>query len=71
MDNRLHSIDTEGSELAILDGFDLARWDVRLFSIEHNSIAYEQAIDRLMVSQGDERRCARHPVIDSWYRKVC
>jgi FkbM family methyltransferase len=64
------SIDTEGSELAILEPFDFARWDVKLFSIEHNLTAQEQAIDRIMLSNGYERRYAGYPVIDSWYRKV-
>jgi FkbM family methyltransferase len=64
------SIDTEGSELTILEGFDFARWDVKLFSVEHNMTAQEQAIDRLMLRQGYERRYAGYPVIDSWYRKV-
>ena len=65
------SIDTEGSELAILEEFDFSRWDVKLFSIEHNLTAQEQAIDRLMLRHGFERRYARYPVIDAWYRKVC
>jgi FkbM family methyltransferase len=65
------SIDTEGSELAILEAFDFGRWDVQLFSIEHNLTAREKAIDRLMESRGYERRFAGYAVIDSWYRKVC
>jgi FkbM family methyltransferase len=64
------SIDTEGSELAILEAFDFERWDVKLFSIEHNLTEQEQAIDRLMLRKGYERRYAGYPVIDSWYRKV-
>jgi FkbM family methyltransferase len=65
------SIDTEGSELAILEAFDFARWDVRLFSIEHNRTAREGDIDRLMRSRGYEKRYADYAVIDSWYRKMC
>lgn len=65
------SIDTEGSELAILEAFDFARWDVRLFSIEHNLTMREQEIDRLMRSRGYEKRFDGYAVIDAWYRKVC
>ena len=31
------SLDTEGSELRILKAFDFNAWDVKIFSIEHNS----------------------------------
>lgn len=65
------SIDTEGSELAILEAFDFARWDVRLFSIEHNRTARERDIDSLMHSRGYEKRYAGYAMIDSWYRKAC
>jgi FkbM family methyltransferase len=64
------SIDTEGSELAIMEEFDFARWDVRLFSIEHNLTPREQAIDRLMWQHGYERRYAKYSTIDGWYRKI-
>ena len=64
------SIDTEGSELAILEAFDFDRWDVKLFSVEHNLTPLEHAIDRLMLNKGYERRYGGYPVIDSWYRKV-
>lgn len=64
------SIDTEGSELAILEEFDFVRWDVRLFSIEHNLTLREQAVDRLMCQHGYERRYAKYSSIDGWYRKI-
>ena len=31
------SLDTEGSELRILKAFDFDKWDVKIFSIEHNA----------------------------------
>jgi FkbM family methyltransferase len=64
------SIDTEGSELAILEQFDFTRWEVKLFSIEHNLTKQEQAIDRLMSQRGYERRFASYSTIDGWYRKI-
>lgn len=64
------SIDTEGSELSILEGFDFGRWDVKLFSIEHNMTEQERVIDRLMRRHGYEQRYAGYAVIDSWYRKT-
>ena len=38
------SIDTEGSELDILAPFDFKRWNVTLFSVEHNATAVEQDV---------------------------
>jgi len=64
------SIDTEGSELPILEAFDFARWDVRLLSVESNHTAQEPLLDRLMAQHGYERCYASYSSIDSWYRKV-
>ena len=52
------SLDTEGSELRILDAFDFTRWDVHIFSIEHNTqvrddgTAYLDRITELMSTRG-------------------
>jgi FkbM family methyltransferase len=64
------SIDTEGSELRILEAFDFARWNVRLLSVESNHTALEPQLDRLMAQHGYERRYASYSSVDSWYRKV-
>jgi FkbM family methyltransferase len=63
------SIDTEGSEFRILKKFDFEKWDVKLFSVEHNLTAQEQALDKLMLQNGYERRYANYSGIDAWYRK--
>ncbi len=63
------SIDTEGSELRILEKFDFEKWNVNLFSVEHNLTAQEQALDELMLQNGYERRYASYSGIDAWYRK--
>jgi FkbM family methyltransferase len=63
------SIDTEGSELRILEKFDFEKWNVNLFSVEHNLTAREQALDELMLQKGYERRYAGYSGIDAWYRK--
>ena len=64
------SIDTEGSELDILEAFDFERWNVMLFSVEHNATGSEQALDRLMRRHGYERRYPGISKFDAWYRKV-
>ena len=63
------SIDTEGSELSILESFDFARWDVSLFSVEHNLSAQQRGLDSLMSKNGYERRFPQYSMIDAWYRK--
>ena len=52
------SLDTEGSELKILQAFDFRKWEVRIFSIEHNTEVrddgtnYIDSIRSLMESKG-------------------
>lgn len=64
------SIDTEGSEYDILRCFDFARWNVQLFSVEHNQTANEHKIDALMQRCGYERRYRAYPINDAWYRRI-
>ncbi len=64
------SVDTEGSELEILEHFDFTRWNVTLFSVEHNSTEQEQGLDRLMQRHGYERRYPSYSWFDAWYKKV-
>jgi FkbM family methyltransferase len=63
------SIDTEGTELELLSGFDWSRREIRLVSIEHNYRRDEADLDRLMKSNGYERRFAHLSAFDAWYRK--
>lgn len=63
------SIDTEGSELKILETFDFQKWDVSLFSIEHNYSALEPKLDYLMQSHGYERVRKHRSHWDAWYVK--
>jgi FkbM family methyltransferase len=62
------SIDTEGSELDILSTFDFRRWQVRLFSVEHNNTEREGEIDTLMARHGYRRVFAEFSQWDAWYR---
>jgi FkbM family methyltransferase len=63
------SVDTEGTELELLRGFDWSQRAIRLVSVEHNHRADEASLDRLMFSNGYERRFANFSDFDAWYRK--
>ena len=63
------SVDTEGSELGILERFDFSRWNVMLWSVEHNMTKQEQGVDRLMREHGYERRYPSYSSFDAWYRR--
>jgi FkbM family methyltransferase len=62
------SIDTEGSELDILQGFDFSAFDIKLLSVEHNHTLNEKAIDDLLRAKGFIRRFANLSDFDGWYR---
>src|ERR1043166_5997427 len=62
------SLDTEGSELAILSTFDFDRYRVSRWTIEHNTIN-EAKIDDLMRSRGYRRDLSEWSWFDGWYVK--
>ena len=64
------SIDTEGSEYEILEAFDFDRWNVLLFSVEHNQTDRRHKLDVLLQRNGYERRYPCFPIIDAWYRRA-
>ena len=61
------SIDTEGSEYAILKNFPFDKWDIKRFSIEHNYTENREKIFDLLTNNG-YRRIPR--AFDDWYEKV-
>lgn len=61
------SIDTEGSELAILEGIDWNRYQFRCITVEHNFTAQRQGIKSLLEAQGYQCWEAQW---DDWYSKV-
>ena len=56
------SLDTEGSELKILEHFDFPSWDVSIFSVEHNTrhredgVEYLEKLIALMATHGYEHQ---------------
>jgi FkbM family methyltransferase len=64
------SMDTEGSELAILQAFDFARHDVRLISVEHNHTDKREPIFDLLTANGFRRKFETLSSVDDWYVKT-
>jgi len=64
------SLDTEGSEYVILSSFDFDKYDVKIFTIEHNYTSNRERVYELMTSNGYERK--HHDSYsrwDDWYVK--
>jgi len=62
------SIDTEGSELAILRGFDFGKYSVDIVTVEHNNDAKtRKAIYDLLTSYGYVRKHEKISGADDWY----
>ena len=64
------SIDTEGSELDILQHFDWAAHDVRLISVEHNFTDRRAPICDFLTSKGYARKFEALSNVDDWYVKT-
>lgn len=60
------SIDTEGSEYAILSQFDFAKYRVKLMSVEQNATT-EPQLEALLARQGYERVFHAFSQWDGWY----
>lgn len=61
------SIDTEGSELDILQSFDFSAYDIRLITVEHNHTEKRQSLFDLLVSKGYRRKFEKLSSVDDWY----
>lgn len=61
------SIDTEGSELEILQAFDFDRYDVRRISVEHNHTPRRQDLHALLTAKGFQRKFEALSFVDDWY----
>jgi FkbM family methyltransferase len=63
------SIDTEGSELAILETFLPSPYEVRIITVEHNYTDQRSRIHGLLTSQGYNRIFEELSAWDDWYIK--
>jgi FkbM family methyltransferase len=62
------SIDTEGSELAVLEGFDFKKWHVKFFVIEHSFDPIRiREYQRIFGEHGYIRILPHISSFDSWY----
>ena len=62
------SIDTEGSELLVLQGFSMSKRTVLFFSIEHNNDEVRKSkYDKLMFENGYRRILSHASEFDYWY----
>lgn len=63
------SVDTEGSELAILSSFDFTKYSIRLITVEHNFTDARDKIHDLLGMNGYKRVYAKFSKFDDWYVK--
>lgn len=61
------SIDTEGSEFAILSGFDFSEYTFRVISVEHNGTSSRHDIFELLSYHGYKRVLTGSSRWDDWY----
>jgi FkbM family methyltransferase len=61
------SIDTEGSELEILQAFSFDDYEISIFCIEHNYSQNEAKIDNLLSTHGYQRIFPELSKFDGWY----
>lgn len=61
------SIDTEGSELMILEAFDFGRYSIGALSVEHNFSPLREPLHRLLTSNGLVRVWTELSGHDDWY----
>jgi FkbM family methyltransferase len=64
------SMDTEGSESAILESFDFSKFDVKIWTVEHNfAVSARNHIHDIMTTNGYRRILTDLSNYDDWYVK--
>lgn len=62
------SVDTEGTEFDILNAFDFSKYNVKIFTVEHNYVLSDrQRIKELMERNGFSRHFVGFSKWDDWY----
>ena len=61
------SVDTEGSEFAILEAFDFNAYDVRVLTVEHNYTVNRARLHALLSTRGFIRKFETFSQWDDWY----
>jgi FkbM family methyltransferase len=61
------SLDTEGSELSILESFDFDRYTFAVISCEHNFSATRESVHALLCAKGYVRKFERYSRFDDFY----
>lgn len=64
------SLDTEGSELDILQGFDFDSYQVQCITCEHNFTSRREKIRQLLQGHGYTRKYEAFSHFDDWYFKA-
>lgn len=64
------SIDTEGTEVQILEKFDFNKYNVQSFVVEHNYSGNETKLDKIFSSNGYVRVLQKSALFDAWYIKI-
>ena len=64
------SIDTEGSELLILENFDFSKYEIKIITCEHNFSPERDKIRNLLEGKGYVRKYEYISECDDWYIKV-
>lgn len=61
------SIDTEGSEYEILEGFDFSAYQFRVITCEHNFSPQREQMHALLTRNGYHRKLEKYSAYDDWY----
>jgi FkbM family methyltransferase len=61
------SIDTEGSEHAILAAFPFAEWTIHFIAVEHNHRPDRADLEQLLGAHGFRPILREHSAVDDWY----
>lgn len=65
------SLDTEGSETAIIQDFDFGKWDIAVLTIEHNLVPGRvETFDEILKPYGYRRVLSDVSAVDGWYIKA-
>lgn len=64
------SIDTEGSELEILESFDFNSYNIKIITVEHNGTLQREKIFNLLTKNNYKRKYTEISKCDDWYVRM-